>query len=88
MYKKNPNVVYKCVFTKLQRSIIKGSPLKESNIVVDPVLLSLLDTLCNPDDVADLLLFQFDEGIEKTVVELELEALFVELYFQVKKFVL
>lgn len=47
--------------------------LKDRDIVVDPFLLSLADTFCNPDNIADLLFFELQERVEQGIVELLLE---------------
>mmetsp|Transcript_18522 Transcript_18522/g.40304 ORF Transcript_18522/g.40304 Transcript_18522/m.40304 type:complete len:80 (-) Transcript_18522:1100-1339(-) len=46
------------------------------NKLVDLVLLLLKNTFCNPDQVTNLLLLQFDIGIEAAKVELVFESKF------------
>ena len=52
--------------------------LPDWNIVVDLGLVLLRDALCDPDDVAALLLLQLQVGVEGSVVELLQERVDVE----------
>ena len=55
-------------------------PLKDRYVVVDLGLVPLRDTLCDPEDVANLLLLQPDVGVEYAQVELLQEGQHVQLH--------
>ena len=44
--------------------------LEDGNVAVDLGAVMLRDALCDPDDVATLLLLDLDEGVERSEVEL------------------
>lgn len=54
--------------------------LEDRYVVVNLGLLSLCDALSNPDDVAALLLLQFDVGVKHSKVELLQEGQCVHLH--------
>lgn len=66
-----------CVFLFIARLIC---PLEDGDVVVYLGLLSLCDTLGDPDDVATLLLLQFDVGVKYPEVELLQESKCVQLH--------
>lgn len=59
--------------------------LKDGYVIVYLGLLSLGDTLSDPDDVATLLLLQFDVGVKYSEVELLQESKRVQLHLRKDK---
>ena len=57
-------------------------PLEDGDVVVDLRLLSLCDTLCDPDDVASLLLLQLEVGVEHAQMELLQKGQRVQLHLR------
>lgn len=62
--------------------------LKDGDVVVDPLLLTLADTLRDPNNIADLLLLELQERVEQCIVELLLERLLVQVDLVLKEAVL
>lgn len=56
----------------------QSSNSKDGDVVVDLCPVTLSHTLADPDDVAALLLFQLEEGVEHTEVELLHEGILVQ----------
>jgi len=62
--------------------------LKDGDVVIDPLLLTLTDTFRDPNNVSNLLLLQLEERVKDGVVELLLERLLVQVDFVLKETVL